>query len=177
MFRILLLAFIVVPIAELYLIIQIGSVIGGWDTIGLLVLDSVVGAWLVRREGFSILAKVQGSLSRGEAPTDSLIDGLLVLVAGALMLTPGFLTDGVGLLLLLPPSRAIVRTMLKRRFAGRIAVAGSGFGGAGFGGAGFGGPQWGEEEWTDVRSTDTTVPDPPEHDEPPGAIELGPSTD
>ena len=99
MFRFLLLAFIVVPIVELYLIFQVGSVIGGWETFGLLILDSIIGAWLVRREGFSILAKVQDSLTKGEAPTNSIIDGLLVLVAGALMLTPGFLTDGVGLVL------------------------------------------------------------------------------
>jgi UPF0716 protein FxsA len=161
-FRILLLAFLIVPIAELYVIIQIGSLIGGWETIGLLILDSVIGAWLVRREGFSILAKVQTSLARGELPTNPLIDGLLVLVAGALMLTPGFITDGVGLLLLLPPTRAVVRTGLKRRFAGRITVAGSGpFGRTGF---------------TDVRGTDTT-PDDDGPDEPPGAIEMGPGGD
>jgi UPF0716 protein FxsA len=168
-FRILLLAFIVVPIAELYVIIQVGSAIGGWETIGLLVLDSVVGAWLVRREGFSILAKVQGSLANGELPTNSLIDGLLVLVAGALMLTPGFLTDGLGLVLLLPPSRTIVRTALKKRFAGRITVGGGPYGGP-FGGRDGGGI-------TDVRWTENPPTGPDGRDEPPGPIELGPVSD
>lgn len=164
MFRFLLLAFIIVPIAELYVIIQVGSAIGGWETIGLLVLDSVIGAWLVRREGFSILAKVQVSLANGELPTNALIDGLLVLVAGALMLTPGFLTDGLGLVLLLPPTRAIVRTGLKKRFAGRITLGGGVYG-APFGAGGF----------TDVPWTDTTVSDADGDEEPPGAIELGPA--
>ena len=166
MFRILLLAFIVVPIAELYVIIQVGSAIGGWETIGLLILDSVVGAWLVRREGFSILAKVQGSLANGELPTNSLIDGLLVLIAGALMLTPGFLTDGLGLVLLLPPSRTVVRTALKRRFAGRITVAGGPYRGP-FGGG----------DVTDVRWTDGPAPDADRRDDPSGPIELGPVSD
>jgi len=165
-FRFLLLAFIVVPIVELYVIIQVGSAIGGWETIGLLVLDSIVGAWLVRREGFSILAKVQASLANGELPTNALIDGLLVLVAGALMLTPGFLTDGLGLVLLLPPTRAIVRAALKKRFAGHVTIAGGPYG-APFGGPGF----------TEARGTETTVRDTDGDDEPPGAIELGPASD
>ena len=164
MFRFLLLAFIVVPIAELYLIFQVGSVIGGWETFGLLILDSIIGAWLVRREGFSILAKVQGSLTNGEAPTNSIIDGLLVLVAGALMLTPGFLTDGVGLVFLLPPSRAVVRTWLKARFAGRINVGGGAYS------TSFGG-------FTDVGGSDSTVYDTDPDPDPPGPIELGPTSE
>lgn len=175
MFRFLVLAFIIVPIIEIYLIVQVGTAIGGWETVGLLVLDSVIGAWLVRREGFSILARVQAALGRGELPTNELIDGLLVLFAGALMLTPGFLTDGLGFALLLPPSRAIVRTVLKARFAGRVSVGGGAYGApfeAGFGGTGF----------TDVRWTDVTVDGEDdtvvgEDDDPPGAIELGPISD
>jgi UPF0716 protein FxsA len=167
-FRFLVIAFIIVPIAEIYLIVQVDAAIGGWETLGLLVLDSVIGAWLVRREGFSILARVQAALARGELPTNELIDGLLVLFAGALMLTPGFLTDGLGFVLLLPPTRAVVRTILKTRFAGRVSVGGGTFGapfGSGFAGPGF----------TDVPSTDVSPDD--EDDDPPGAIELGPISD
>ena len=132
MFGFLLLLFAVVTLAEIWLIVQVNQVLGGWETFGLLILDSAIGAWLVKREGMSILAKIQRSLGEGELPTNSLIDGLLVLVAGALMLTPGFLTDGLGLLLLLPPTRAIVREILKKRFAGRVQVGSGAFAG-GFG--------------------------------------------
>ena len=169
MFGILALAFLVVPIVEIYLIIQVGSAIGGWETVGLLVLISVVGAWLVRFQGLAILARVQRSLSAGQLPTDPLIDGLLVLVAGALMLTPGFLTDGVGLLLLLPPSRLVVRSSLKKRFAGRVSV----------GGGAYGGP-FGAARWTDVTIHDTagTIRDADGWEDPPSdSIELGPADD
>ncbi len=179
MFRFLVIAFIIVPIIEIWLIVQVDAAIGGWETIGLLVLDSVIGAWLVRREGFSILARVQTGLGRGELPTNELIDGMLVLFAGALMLTPGFLTDGLGFLLLLPPTRAIVRTFLKARFAGRVSVGGGAYGvpfggptSGPFGGAGgFG--------YTDVRGTDVSEDEGSGDgdDEPPGAIELGPARD
>lgn len=170
MFRFLVIAFLVVPIIEIYLIVQVDAAIGGWETLGLLILDSVIGAWLVRREGFSILARVQSALGRGELPTNELIDGMLVLLAGALMLTPGFLTDGLGFLLLLPPTRAIVRNALKGRFAGRIS-GGRGAYGATFG-ATFGEPGFTDVQWTDVTS-DADDPD----DDPPGAIEGGPTPD
>lgn len=175
MFGFLLLLFGVVTLTEIWLIVQVNTVLGGWQTFGLLVLDSAIGAWLVKQQGTSILARIQASLNRAELPTNPLIDGLLVLVAGALMLTPGFLTDGLGLLLLLPPTRAIVREILKKRFAGRITVGGTAFGpgfspGAGFGyGSAAGG-------FTDVDATDVTATEP-DGDEPPGAIELGPISD
>ncbi len=169
MFRFLVIAFLIVPIIEIYLIIQVGGAIGGWNTIGLLVLDSIIGAWLVRREGFSILAQVQMSLAKGKAPTNELIDGMLVLFAGALMLTPGFLTDGLGLLLLIPPTRAVVRNAVKGRLAGRVQIGG-------FGPGGFGG--FGRRQWTDADSAvvDDDPHDDPD-DDPPGAIELGPISD
>jgi len=169
MFGLLLLAFVAVPIIEIYLIIQVGSAIGGWETIGLLILISVVGAWLVRHEGFSILAKVQGSLSQGSVPTNAIIDGMLVLLAGALMLTPGFLTDGIGLVLLLPPSRTVVRNLVKRRFAGRVTVGGGAYGGSFTG--------FGRTDATDVRATDVTPTEGDGRDEPPGPIELGPASE
>lgn len=170
MFRFLVIAFLIVPIIEIYLIVQVDAAIGGWETLGLLILDSVIGAWLVRREGFSILARVQTALGRGELPTNELIDGMLVLFAGALMLTPGFLTDGLGFVLLLPPSRALVRNALKGRFAGRIS-GGRGAYGVSFGST-FGGPGFTDVQWTDVTDDGDD-----RDDGPPGAIELGPTSD
>jgi UPF0716 protein FxsA len=111
---------IVAPLVELYVIIQVAHVIGGWETIGLLILESVVGAWLLKRQGLSALARVSKALEEGRVPGKELVDGFLIMVAGALMIAPGFLTDLVGYLLLIPPTRAIVRSILVKRFqAGR----------------------------------------------------------
>lgn len=148
MFRILAILFLVVPIVELYVLIQAAEVIGGWNAIGLMVLISAAAAFLVRREGLNLIMRFQRRVQAGELPTKELVDGLLVAMAGALMLTPGFVTDAVGLLCLFPPTRAIIRTFLIVRFGSRVAVHGNGFGsaaggaagGAGFGGPGFGGP-------------------------------------
>ena len=120
MFVVLLIALLSVPLLELYVIIQVAGGVGTAQTIGLLVLVSVVGAWMVRRSGLGVLAQVQQRLSRGELPTVELVDGLLIVIAGALMLTPGFLTDGVGLLLLFPPTRLLVRSLLVGYFTKRM---------------------------------------------------------
>jgi len=115
-FGVVLLLLLVVPIAELYVIIQVGQSIGALQTVALLILVSMVGAWLVKREGLGLAARVQREVSAGRVPTDALADGFLVLLAGALLLTPGFLTDIVGILLLLPPVRALTRVVVMRRF-------------------------------------------------------------
>ena len=114
--------FIVVPLAELYVILQVGQAIGVLDTIGLLILISVVGAWLAKREGIGVLRRIQRSIEAGRVPGTELIDGFLILLAGALMLTPGFLTDVLAILLLLPPVRVGVRRQLRRVFARRIEI-------------------------------------------------------
>lgn len=140
-FRALLLAFVVVPIVEIWVLIRVGDVVGGWNTIGLMILVSAAGAWLVRREGFGLLARIQERLVSGQVPTKELVDGLLVGVAGALMLTPGFVTDAVGLLCLFPPTRVAIRTALIARFRSRITVVGgSARRAAGGFGPGFSGP-------------------------------------
>jgi UPF0716 protein FxsA len=108
--------FIVVPMVEIYVIIQVGHAIGVLETIGLLLLVSFVGAWLTKHEGFIVLQRLRAQLEAGRAPTAELIDGVLVLAAGVLMLTPGFVTDAVGLLVLFPPTRALLRAYLRRRF-------------------------------------------------------------
>jgi len=116
--------FIVVPIAELYVLWQIGSAIGILPTIALLILDSILGAALMRSQGRAAWMRFNAALAEGRVPGREVMDGALVIFGGALLLTPGFLSDILGLILLLPPTRAIVRTMLLRRFAGRI-VAGA----------------------------------------------------
>ena len=115
--------FIVVPIAELYVLWQIGSAIGILPTIALLILDSILGAALMRSQGRSAWARLNRALAEGRVPGREVIDGALVIFGGALLLTPGFLSDVLGLILLLPPTRALVRTMLVRRFAGRVMAS------------------------------------------------------
>ncbi len=122
MFFWLFVALLCVPLLELYVIIQVAGGIGTGQTILLLVAVSVVGAWMVRRSGIGVLNQLRRRLSAGEMPGAELVDGMLILIAGAFMLTPGFLTDAVGLTLLFPPTRIIVRTLLIRRFASRITA-------------------------------------------------------
>ena len=138
MFVVLLLALLCVPLLELYVIIQVADGVGTGQTILLLIAVSVAGAWMVRRSGLGVLNQIRTRLSRGELPAGELVDGLLILVAGALMLTPGFLTDAVGLLLLFPPTRLIVRSLLVRHFSKKITVGGWSTGPGGPGGFGFG---------------------------------------
>lgn len=124
-FALLILAFLVVPIVELYLFVQVSSAIGfGWALFWIVAV-SVIGAALVKREGMGALRRANDKVAQGQVPTDELINGILIVAAGALMLTPGFLTDVIGVLLLLPPTRAILRVSLRSRFAaGPIVVGG-----------------------------------------------------
>ncbi len=159
--------FLVVLVTEGYLILAFAAAFGGWNTVGLIVLTSMVGAVLVRREGLSVLRRAQQSLDRGQIPTNELINGVLLLVAAALILTPGFLTASVGLLLLFPPTRAVVREVLKARFAGRVMTRGT-----------FGGPGVHFGQWTDVNATDVTDAGEATYGDGSGsAIELGAASD
>jgi UPF0716 protein FxsA len=112
--------FIVVPILELYVLIQIGQAIGILPTIALLILDSVLGAALMRSQGRAAWMRFNRALAEGRIPAREVIDGVLVIFGGALLLTPGFLSDILGLILLLPPTRAVVRRLLVARFGGRL---------------------------------------------------------
>ena len=147
MFIVLLLALLCVPLLELYVIIQVADGVGTGQTILLLIVVSVVGAWMVRRSGLGVLDQIRARLSRGELPAGELVDGMLILVAGALMLTPGFLTDAVGLLLLFPPTRLVVRSLLMRHFTKKITVGGWSAGPGGRGGFGFGDGPGGGYTW------------------------------
>lgn len=133
-FLVLFLLLIVAPLVELYVIIQVAQVIGGWETIGLLVIESIVGAWLLRAQGLTTLRRISQATEQGRVPGKELVNGLLIIVAGALMIAPGFIGDIVGYLLLLPPTRALVRVPLMKhfekkgagRFLGSFGAAGQG---------------------------------------------------
>jgi UPF0716 protein FxsA len=111
----LLLIFVAIPIIEIALFIQVGGLIGLWPTLGIVMLTAIAGSWLVRSQGMSELARLRASLSDLRDPTEPLAHGAMILVAGVLLLTPGFLTDTVGILLLLPPVRRAVLRHLRTR--------------------------------------------------------------
>jgi UPF0716 protein FxsA len=121
---ILVLVFIVVPIAELYVLIQVGQEIGALNTIGLLVVISIVGAWLAKREGLGVWRRIKQQADAGKVPGVELVDAFLILLAGMLLLTPGLITDVLGLFLLFPPTRALVRRIVRRQFTSRFEVLG-----------------------------------------------------
>lgn len=133
------LAFIVVPVVEIVLITQVASQISWLPTIALVIGVSMVGAWLVKREGLSVINRVRTSLGAGTLPTNELADGAMIFFASALMLTPGFLTDFLGLALLIPPIRALLRPPVIAFFKKRVDVKTGGFGSAVFGGSSAGG--------------------------------------
>jgi len=116
------LLFVVGPIVELYVIIQVAGVIGGWETIALLLVESALGAWLMKNQGRGVWRRIQTQLQGHQLPTRELVDGGLIIFAGALMLTPGFLTDVLGFALLIPATRAPIRAMLMRRFTRRLGT-------------------------------------------------------
>ncbi len=115
MFVLLAVVFLVVPIAELYVIVQVAGGIGIPETILLLIAISVIGAWLARVAGLGVLNRLQRTVRAGKVPSAELVDGALVLFAGALMITPGFLSDCLAILLLLPPTRAVARAAILQR--------------------------------------------------------------
>lgn len=108
----LLVAFVVVPLVEIYVLIQVGQVIGPWWTILLLVADSILGSWLIKREGGHAWRALRTALDSGRMPGRELADGALILVGGTLMLSPGFVTDLFGILLILPFTRPVFRRLL-----------------------------------------------------------------
>jgi UPF0716 protein FxsA len=127
---VLVLLLIVAPLVELYVIVQVAHHVGIFDTIALLLIESAIGAWLLRRQGLNTLARIGQAVEEHRVPGKELVDGLLIIVAGALMLAPGFISDIVGYLLLIPPTRAPVRALVMRRFkdgkVGRFATFSSG---------------------------------------------------
>src|SRR3954449_2243191 len=117
--------FIVVPIVELYVIIQIGSLIGVWPTIALLLADALLGSLLLRHQGRGAWRRFNTALAERRFPGREVADGLLIAIGGTLLLTPGFVTDIFGLIFLIPPTRAIVRRLLRGYMGRRFIVVGA----------------------------------------------------
>ena len=133
MMLLLIVVFIVVPIAELYVILQVGDAIGAVPTILILIADSLIGSFLLRNQGRTVWRQFNEALSAGRMPHRELFDGVAVIFGGAFLITPGFLTDIVGLLLLIPPTRALLRRFgagwLGRRFGISTVMGAAGMAG------------------------------------------------
>ena len=112
----LLFLFIILPLMELYLLIKIGVVIGAFNTIFLIVSTGVIGAYMARGQGLMILSKINHELSHGEMPSESMVDGLFVLVGGVLLITPGIVTDIAGFIFVIPETRKYIKKYLKKKF-------------------------------------------------------------
>ena len=125
--RILLLLFIVMPVVEMWLLITVGGQIGAMATIGLVLLTAVVGAKLLREQGFETLWRGQSKLAEGQLPAQEIVEGIILAVSGALLLTPGFLTDAIGFAGLIPPIRVVVVGRLLSKMV--VAPAGAQAGG------------------------------------------------
>jgi UPF0716 protein FxsA len=119
----LVLLFIVVPIAELAVVIQVGQAIGVWWTVAILVADAILGSVLMRVQGRTAWRRFNEAVGAGKVPAREVLDGALVIFGGLLLLTPGFITDFLGLLLLIPPTRALVRAVLARRLTHRMVAS------------------------------------------------------
>ncbi len=126
-FSILLILFLTIPLLEIYLLIKVGGIIGALPTVFMVVFTAVLGAWLLRIQGFATLVRVKLTLAQGGIPAIEILEGAVLLVSGALLLTPGFFTDAIGFLCLIPSLR---RTMI-RWMLGRFLTPLGGFGGTG----------------------------------------------
>jgi len=109
----LILIFIIVPLVEILLLIEIGSRIGTLNTIAIIILTGILGGFMMRQQGFTILVNIRADLSEGRMPTGELVNGALVLAGGIFLLTPGFFTDAVGFLLLIPATRGFIRKKIQ----------------------------------------------------------------
>ena len=122
MFAKLLLLFILVPVAELAIFITLGEKIGLFATLGIIILTAFIGAYLPKSQGLKALNNYQQALAQVKLPHEEVMDGLMILIAGAVLLTPGFLTDAIGFSLLIPPFRKVVKAIIKDRLKGRVDV-------------------------------------------------------
>jgi UPF0716 protein FxsA len=120
--------FVVVPLVELYVIVTVAQQIGAFPTLALLLTVSVFGAWLVKREGLGVMRRTQAMVQAGDLPAREMVDGALLLAAGTMLVVPGFVTDALGLLLVVPPVRAFVRNRLIARWERGSGGLGPGFG-------------------------------------------------
>jgi UPF0716 protein FxsA len=159
----LIILFIVVPIAELYVIIKVGELIGVLPTLILLLADALLGSMLLKHQGRGAWRRFNEAVAARRFPGREVVDGVLIVIGGTLLLTPGFLTDVVGLFLLIPPTRAIARRLLRRFTVGRFTVIGVSTGQGPFGAPG-GGPRRPSRDY-DFDATAEEVPTPGETQE------------
>ncbi len=117
-----LLALIGVPLVEIAVFIEVGSWIGLWPTLAVILLTAMAGTWLIRAQGMGVLMRARRTIAEGAAPLREMFDGVCLIVAGALLLTPGFVTDAAGFLLLLPSFRNLVAGWAWRRWGGEVGV-------------------------------------------------------
>ncbi|BDX08292.1 FxsA family protein [Planctobacterium marinum] len=122
MFAKLFLLFAILPIIEIALLINVGEVIGGWNTVAIVIITAFVGAHLVRKEGVQTLANAQLKMRSGEMPGQEMAEGLLLLIAGVLLVTPGFVTDGIGFLFSMPLTRPLIARYLMQNFGHRVVM-------------------------------------------------------
>ena len=120
MFTRLLLLFTLIPLAELYILIEIGSRFGAMTTIVIIIGTGILGAYLAKQQGFQVWLKIQGEIGQGKFPANELLDGLLLLIAGVVLLTPGLLTDLMGFIILFPATRKYIREWVKKKLSDMI---------------------------------------------------------
>lgn len=116
MFGKLFLLFALVPVAEIYVLVHVGESIGFWPTVGVVILTAMAGAHLARMQGLAVMMRIRENLDKGFMPAEEMLDGLLIFLAGMTLLTPGFLTDACGLLILFPPTRNMFKMWLRKKF-------------------------------------------------------------
>ena len=126
MFAKLFLLFAILPIVEIALLINVGEIVGGWNTVAIVIVTAFIGAHLVRQQGINTLATAQNKMRAGEMPGQEMAEGLLLLVAGVLLVTPGFITDGIGFLLSMPLTRPLIAKSLVKQFGHKIIVSQTG---------------------------------------------------
>ena len=116
----LLLAFTLIPVAEIYVFIKLGGSIGALNTIVIIILTAFAGAYLARMEGTRTLLQIRASLDQGVMPAEEMVDALIIFLAGVVLLTPGFITDAAGLLLLIPASRRWFKKLIRKKLEGSL---------------------------------------------------------
>jgi UPF0716 protein FxsA len=120
--RPLFLLFAILPIIEIFLLIQVGEVIGGWNTVGIVIITAFLGAYFVRQEGFSTLQKAQEKMQHNEVPGQEMVEGLMLVLAGVLLVTPGFVTDIFGFLLVLPGTRSLLAKTASKHISASVVT-------------------------------------------------------
>jgi UPF0716 protein FxsA len=116
------LLFALIPVVELALLIKIGSIIGTFNTVTIVILTAIIGAYMVKMEGLGVMYRIQQNMQEGIFPAEELINGMMILLAGALLLTPGFFTDAIGFLMVFPPSRNYIKRIARRYIEKRMST-------------------------------------------------------